>query len=108
MFELGVPRPELQVTFRDRRGFIGIVDFWWREHNLIGEFDGVAKYVRHEFRQGRSIEQVFIDEKNRENRLRATGAGVTRWDWPIASSPERLLDALTVAGLPTSRRSPRG
>jgi hypothetical protein len=71
MFELGLPRPELQVPFRDRRGFIGIL------------------------------------EKNRENRLRATGAAVTRWDWPTASSPERLLDALTIAGLPTSRRTPK-
>jgi hypothetical protein len=107
MHELGLPKPQLQVDFSDRHGFIGTVDFWWPQHNLIGEFDGVAKYTRDEFTAGKSTAEVIIQEKNRENRLRATGPGVTRWDWAVADSPVSLLAHLTAAGLPSTRRRHR-
>jgi hypothetical protein len=108
MLELGFPIPELQVDFSDRRGFIGTVDFWWPDQQLIGEFDGVAKYIRLEYTSGRSAAEVVVDEKNRENRLRARGPRVTRWDWSIAKSPALLLEHLTGAGLSSSRRRQRG
>ena len=38
--QLGFPLPALQVPFHDGRGFIGVVDFYWSDHALIGEFDG--------------------------------------------------------------------
>ncbi|MDQ1564196.1 MAG: hypothetical protein QOI14_1147 [Actinomycetota bacterium] len=107
MLELGFPIPELQVDFSDHGGFIGTVDFWWPDQNLIGEFDGVAKYVRLEYTSGRSPAEVVVDEKNRENRLRATGPRVTRWDWSIAKSPALLFEHLTSAGLSSSRRRQR-
>jgi hypothetical protein len=108
MLELGFPIPELQVDFSDHRGFIGTVDFWWPDQHLIGEFDGVAKYIRPEYTGGRSAAEVVVDEKNRENRLRATGPRVTRWDWSIAKSPALLLEHLTSVGLSSSRRRQRG
>lgn len=106
MLELGFPAPELQADFFDAHGFVGTVDFWWPEQNLIGEFDGVAKYVREEFTRGKSAAEVVIEEKNRENRLRAadTGHGMTRWDWAIAISPSLLFDRLAGAGLRSARR----
>ncbi len=104
IMELGFPVPELQQEFRDRRGLIGFADFWWPRANLIGEFDGVAKYVRDEFTRGQSVADMVIREKNRENRLRALGHGVVRWDWETASNPARLREQLRAAGLPSIRR----
>lgn len=103
--ELGFPAPVLQQRFSDSRGFIGRVDFWWPEQNLIGEFDGIAKYIREEYARGKSPAQIVMDEKFREDRLRALGPGMTRWEWSIASNPQILFNQLHAAGLPTWRRS---
>lgn len=103
-FELGFPEPALQKEFRDSRGRIGWVDFWWPDLNLMGEFDGKAKYIREEFTKGLSAADVVIAEKDRENRLRATGRGMTRWDWEVAWDPAKLFEHLTAAGLPSTRR----
>jgi hypothetical protein len=35
----GLPEPEKQVALGDRRGFIGVVDFLWREARLVVEID---------------------------------------------------------------------
>ena len=105
--ELGFPKPELQHPFFDSGGLIGISDFWWPEHNTAGEFDGVAKYVREEFTKGRSTAQVVIDEKNRENRIRATGPRVARWDWRDVTHPALLHAILVSAGLPFARSTRR-
>jgi hypothetical protein len=75
------------------------VDFWWPEFNLIGEFDGNGKYLREEFANGRSPGEIVIAEKRREDRLRALGPQVTRWDWSIARSAFRLRAHLADAGL---------
>lgn len=83
---LGLPAPELQVPFYDQFGLIGIVDFWWPHAKLIGEFDGVGKYVREEFADGRTMAEIVMAEKAREDRLRALGPGVARWGWTEARS----------------------
>jgi len=98
MHVLGLPKPQLQHEFRDQRGRI-IVDFWWPEFGLVGEFDGVGKYQRNEFRGGRTPEEVVVDEKVREDRLRALGPRVTRWGWVVASSLPALEAHLRSAGL---------
>lgn len=99
MFRAGLPAPELQVELAGESGQIWIVDFWWPEFNLIGEFDGRWKYTDPEFLRGRMPEQVLIDEKDREDDLRAANHGFTRWDWPVALSPARMRDRLRGAGL---------
>lgn len=98
MHLLGLPAPVLQHEFRDSFGRM-IVDFWWPRFDLIGEFDGVGKYVRSEFQSGRSPGEVVVDEKRREDRLRALGPRVTRWGWDVASSPPALDAHLRSAGL---------
>jgi len=105
MLASGLPAPVLQARFEDAAGLIGFVDFWWPEWQIIGEFDGVAKYLRDELRSGRSAAEVVVDEKVREDRLRAaTGARVVRWGWDAARSPQALAAALLRAGLPQRRR----
>jgi hypothetical protein len=103
--ESGFPMPVLQQRFEDADGLAGIVDFWWPEHQLIGEFDGVAKYVREELTHGKDITQIVLDEKWREDRLRACGPRVTRWDWGTAWSQYGLYAHLLKAGLPSSKRT---
>jgi len=103
--EAGLPAPELQVPFSDRAGRIGVVDFWWPDHQLIGEFDGVSKYVRDEFTGGRDPAEVVVAEKVREDRLRALGPGVARWGWSVAWAPYMLQAQLRERGLPTIRRT---
>lgn len=98
-WRLRLPAPELQCRFADGRGLIGIVDFFWPEYGLVGEFDGHAKYLRDDLRDGRTPAQVVVDEKRRENRLRALDLGVARWEWADALSLARLGRILGDAGL---------
>lgn len=101
MFESGLTMPVLQRPFEDHRGPIGFVDFYWPDFNLIGEFDGFVKYKKPEFMKGRTDSEVLTDEKEREDRLRATDEhpGVTRWIWTTLSPVGQLAAQLRRAGV---------
>lgn len=99
--EAGFPAPDLQHPIVDSEGLVGVGDFWWPEQNLLGEFDGIAKYIREEYAQGREPADVVLAEKRREDRIRATGPRVTRWDWSIAWPQYGLYAHLLAAGLPS-------
>ncbi len=96
---LRLPAPSLQVRVVDALGLAGIVDFSWPDHRLIGEFDGVGKYLREAFTGGRDPGEVVVDEKLREDRLRATGLRVARWGWDAARNPVKLRRILSEQGL---------
>jgi len=100
MWRVGAPRPTLQQAFYDHLGLIGHADFDFPAHGMVGESDGDLKYLDPRFRGGRSAEQVVLDEKKREDRLRAIGRRVSRWGWATASHPEALRRHLEAAGLP--------
>jgi hypothetical protein len=74
--ELGLPVPELQAEFYDARGFIARVDFYFRVHNTIVEFDGRLKYTDPDPDHG-----SVWREKRREDRLRDAGCEVVRITW---------------------------
>ena len=99
----GLPRPTLQKRFDDHLGLIGFSEFYWEEHRLVGEADGRSKYTDPRYRRGRSLEQLLLDEKERADRIRATGPAVSRWGWATAIKPEALRRHLMAAGLPTSQ-----
>jgi hypothetical protein len=104
MHQIGCPAPELQHSFYDSRGrFVATTDFWWPEFNLTGEFDGRGKYLRDEYANGRTTAQIVVDEKVREDRVRALGPGMSRWVWEEALSTRALRRKLTLAGLPLSK-----
>jgi hypothetical protein len=107
MAEHGLEAPELQRPFRRDNGERAEVDFWWPSVGVVGEFDGEVKYRDNGMRGGRSIEQVVIDEKNRENWLRALPEvrGFARWTWRDVTTPGRLARILTDAGVPAARPS---
>ena len=100
MLQNGFPAPELQTAMLDRAGFIGYTDFCWESHKLIGEFDGHEKYSAQQYLKGMTPSDTVIREKNRENRLRALGYTVVRWEWQDLKHPERLIHLLQDAGLP--------
>jgi hypothetical protein len=103
IFRLGFLLPELQVPHWDHAGLIGFTDFFWRSVGKVGEFDGLGKYLRDEFTHGRPTADIVIAEKIREDRLRALGLGVFRWDWSVATSLPALGDLLTRNGIPRAR-----
>jgi hypothetical protein len=103
----GVPAPVLQQRFADELGLVGYVDFFWPEFGVIGEFDGVAKYTREEFRSGRTPSEIVVEEKLREDRLRALGFRVIRWVWEDLMNPTRLARKLHAAGFPLGGRNAR-
>ncbi len=95
----GIPAPDLQVEVFGASGARYVADFGWRELDLLGEFDGRGKYSLPEFLRGRTPQQALLDEKRREDDLRAAGYRVVRWDWETARAPDRLAAHLRRVGL---------
>lgn len=90
--------PVLQQRFDDDLGTM-YTDFFWPACKVIGEFDGVGKYLRQEWTDGRTPAQVVIDEKWREDRLRRLGPRVVRWGWDVARTPGALARLLRSVGV---------
>lgn len=101
---VGCPRPELQTRHSDGEGVIGEVDFDWPEFGLIGEADGDLKYLDRGNRGWRTAEQVVLDERIREDRLRGLPRNLTRWRWSTAVRPSSLKAQLAACGLPMGLR----
>lgn len=83
MFQLGLPKPELQVNFFDASGFIGRVDFFWRRLGIIGEADGRMKFRVAEGLTGAEAEERVWRAKRRDDRLlrHPDVAKIGHWDW---------------------------
>jgi hypothetical protein len=98
------PPPVLQLRHFEDDGLIGDTDFAWPDHGAIGEADGERKCLDEAFRSGRSVQQVVLDEKYREDRLRALPRTVAGWNWSTAMDPKALAHRLRAAGVPTGGR----
>lgn len=105
MFRMGgVPLPRMQVEYFDVNGVsLGRVDFDWDEFWHCGEFDGLLKYGRLNPYGGGNLGQVIVDEKRREDRIRETGRGMSRWVWSELYSPRATCQRI-LAALEQSRR----
>lgn len=95
----GFPAPELQKKFILRNGRNAFVDFWFKELNLAGEFDGKGKYLRADWGGGVSIQDRVMAEKAREDDIRSQGARFVRWTWSEMMNRERFTALLRNAGL---------
>jgi hypothetical protein len=104
MYLGGVKLPLLQSEVRDARGLAGYLDFEWPEDRIAGEFDGMVKYQKAEYLQGRTAGHVVVEEKRREDRIRATGRRVIRWTWSDLASPAKFAAFLVAAGVPKVKR----
>ncbi len=98
----GFPRPALQVRLYDQWGPVGYPDFDWEEYKVLGEFNGHEKYSAQRFLTGRTPSDVVVDEKKREDRLRALGYNVVRWVRDDLKDPGVLVAMLRNAGLPSA------
>lgn len=99
----GFEAPVLQHAIHDEAGLVGYTDFCWKQAKVVGEFDGVEKYVKPEYLKGRTPSQSVVDEKKRENRIRAAGFNVVRWDWAELMEPGKLERKLAACGVPRRR-----
>jgi hypothetical protein len=99
LHELGYEAPELQVSISDERGRVGIVDFYWPRLAVVGEFDGAVKYLREEYRSGRSPAEVIWREKQREDRLRRRSTGLFRLVWADLMDLRRMDAIVRSSGL---------
>jgi hypothetical protein len=99
MHVLHFPKPDLQAPFPRGDGGVDISDFDWPQFGRFGEFDGFGKYVREEYTDGRSIEEVVWQEKLREDRIRLHRPFGIRWEWNRAIEPALLRERLIAGGL---------
>lgn len=97
--QMGFPEPVLQHPFPLRNGHDARSDFFWREFDHIGEFDGLGKYFDPELTRGRTPEQVLVAEKDRADELRRMVSGFSRWRTPALTDPRILYDILVADGL---------
>lgn len=81
-WEFHLPEPELQRPVYDVNGhLVGLSDFRWSSHRLLGEFDGRVKYERL-LRPGETASDAVIREKRREDLMREiTGYSMLRFVW---------------------------
>lgn len=97
---LGFAPPRLQVPVRAADGGWYHVDFGLDEVRSFGEFDGKGKYVDEALRKGLTIEEVMLEEKQREDWIRGvTQWRMARWGDAHAASAERLGRRLASFGI---------
>ncbi|MDX6262955.1 MAG: hypothetical protein QOH84_4643 [Kribbellaceae bacterium] len=91
----GLPTPIQQYVFKDAAGFVARVDFYFPGQRTVLEFDGLVKYAD-------GSAEVLVQEKLREDRLRALGVEVVRITWADLARPQsvvaRLREAFARAG----------
>lgn len=110
MIENGVMLPKLQVEhydpvtktkYRD--------DFEWelKTGNVTGELDGNKKYTLIAKDRGVTIEQVLLEERQRESRLRNQGLRFARFTFDQIRHVSSFLDILDSCGIPRIGINPR-
>jgi hypothetical protein len=98
-----LPTPHLQARISDEAGnFVADTDFLFETLGVIGEFDGRSKYQAG-LRRGRTVEEVVIAEKYRENRIRALGWIVARWTWADLENRTSLVARIEAAAAVAAR-----
>jgi hypothetical protein len=66
----GLPQPVPQWEVYDNGWLVARLDFAWPKLGVWGEFDGEGKYIKF-LKKGQKPEDAVIEEKNRENLVRA-------------------------------------
>ncbi len=102
MHDVGLPRPQLQHEFVEHGRVVARADFWFPEHGVVVEFDGLAKYRNELLRAGRTADEVVVAEKLREDAVRARPEvdSVVRLIWREVLPGGGAPSALRRGGLP--------
>ncbi len=97
---LGFRSLQLQVPVAAPIGGWYFVDLGLADIETFGECDGGAKYRDEAMRSGRSLEQVLLDEKSREDWIRGTtGWRMIRWGDRAASTVQNFAARLRSFGV---------
>lgn len=100
LIRLGFARPTLQVPVPGPAGRTYWVDFKLDDVAAWGEFDGRDKYLDEAMRSGRTIEDVVLEEKRREDWIRGTTQlRFARWSDEHIGSPQALRTRLAAFGI---------
>lgn len=95
LLALGFARPRLQVPVRGPRGEAWAVDFGLDDAKAWGEFDGKGKYLDPALTRGRSLADILLEEKMREDWIRGTtGRPMARWADEHIGTPAALAARL--------------
>ena len=104
--EIGFPVHSQQHVFRclDHPSQSHRVDFLWRRQDgrlVVGEFDGIRKYVDPEMTGGRTVREVVDEERERQRCLeRQNVATIVRLYYQDLDSPVTLARHLADSGVP--------
>ena len=99
-----IPQPEPQFEVRDASGhLLGRSDFGWDEFRHLAEFDGKEKYEKYR-RPGESVSACVVREKSREDQMRGSCWGMSRFVWATVMPAQA---ARTMAGLHQALRQSR-
>ena len=110
IIKLGYMVPDLQVEvpnlFEKDRPYR--VDFYWDLESgpVAGELDGHDKYVDPEMTAGRSMLEVFSDERLRESRISVSNVKVMRFSYADVRSYKQFGELLDAFGIPRNRPVP--
>lgn len=95
LHRLGFAKPELQVPIDGPNGKQYFVDFGLDDVESYGEFDGESKYLDESLRSGKRVEQVLLEEKQREDWIRGrTQRRLARWGFEHIATASRLAARL--------------
>ncbi|MFJ6678696.1 hypothetical protein ACIQLK_06150 [Microbacterium sp. NPDC091382] len=101
--EIGFARFRLQVPVRGPAGSDYRVDIELEDEGVLVEFDGAVKYRDGELRAGRHLDDILLQEKQREDWIRGvTQKRLVRIGWADLDTPEVLA-----ARMAAFRVSPR-
>lgn len=100
---LGFAAPKLQQCVNDPlTGYTWRPDFTWQLPNgkvIYGESDGLQKYVNPEMLNGKSMVEIFAEERQREARLTIGGQAVMRFTFHQVKNlryMKRLMNAYQI------------
>jgi len=86
--ELGLEPPDLQVTIHLPRDAF-LVDFYWPEHRVVAEADGLAKYT---------VGGDLVAQFRRDRLLRDAGYKVVHFTWrELTKTPELVITRIRQA-----------
>ena len=110
MIKLGYEVPDLQVEVPNLfdRTQPYRVDFYWdlKSGPVAGELDGHNKYVDHTMTKGKSMLEVFSDERLRESRISGSDVRVMRFSYTDVRNYKLFGHLLDVFGIPGNRPVP--
>lgn len=106
----GFEPPDLQVRYPTASGSYYEVDFRWarsaRGRPLVGEFDGLGKYLKPEYLGSSTTAGIVVAEKRREDWIRRyDGSDFMRWGMADVTQPRSLRRLAVEQGVPIARRA---